>query len=79
MSEFLAKVRVVLTALPTWLAAATAVLTVVLFQVVPLLPDNIAVRAAAILTAALAVLRAAGEAVARLTPVKPDARGVLPK
>jgi hypothetical protein len=78
MSDLLRKLGVVLGALPGWLAAATAVLTYLAVEVVPHIPGPWGVRAAAALAAGLAVLRAAGEVVARVTPVAPQDRGVLP-
>lgn len=77
MSDLLRKLGVVLTSLPGWLAAATAVLTIVATEVVPLLPANWPV--AGWVATALALLAAAGAVVARLTPVEPSERGVLPK
>jgi hypothetical protein len=78
MSDLLRKLAVVLGALPGWLAALTALLTVFAAEVVPQIPGPWGVRAAALVASALAVLRAAGEVVARVTPVRPSERGVLP-
>lgn len=77
MSSLFAKLRVVLAALPTWLAAASAVLTVLGTEVVPLLPGGWAVQAAGWVAVALAWLSAAAAVVARVTTVLPDQRGVL--
>jgi hypothetical protein len=78
MSDLVAKLRVLLTALPTWLAAATAVLTVVSIHVVPNLPGGLPVEVGGWVATGLAIVRTVGEVVARLTPVEPEDRGVLP-
>jgi hypothetical protein len=77
MFTLFAKLRVMVGALPTWLAALTAVLTVVGTEIVPLLPGGWPVQAGGWVVVALAVLRTAGEVVARVTTVLPEQRGVL--
>jgi hypothetical protein len=78
MSNLFRKIGVVLTSLPGYLAAVIVVLTVVSAELVPLLPGPWAVRLGGWIATALVMLRAAAEVVARVTPVKPSERGVLP-
>jgi hypothetical protein len=77
--DVLRKLQVVLTALPGWLAAATAVLTVFATEVIPNIDGPWGVRLAALVATALAVLTLAGQVVARVTPVAAADRGILPK
>lgn len=72
------KIRVVLTALPTYLALATLVLTVVADEIIPLLPDNIGVQIAGYVAVALAWIAAIVRTISRLTPVPVEDRGLLP-
>ena len=73
MSDVLARVRVLLTAAPTYLVAAAAVVQVVVAE---LGDDWPAVAAGG--TRVLAVLAAATAIVRRVTPVLPVERGLLP-
>jgi hypothetical protein len=76
MSKFLARVRVLLTAAPTWIIAAVAVVQVAAVEAAKVLPeeaDTIAAwsaRAVALLLGIVAVVR-------RVTPVLPQERGLL--
>lgn len=77
--RLLAQARVLARAWPAWAAAITALLGVVTTQVVPLLPENVAVRVVAVAAAITAGVAAITAAVARVTPViDPDAVGLLP-
>jgi hypothetical protein len=78
VSDFLAKVKIVLTAIPTYGAAAVAVLTVISTSVVPLLPVGVGVKVAAWIAAALGVIQAVVAVVKRVTPVEEADRGILP-
>lgn len=77
MNDFLAKVKALLAAVPYWGAVATSVLTVVGTEVVPLLPENIGVRVAAVVALALGWVATIVRVVSRVTPVPSDARGLL--
>lgn len=78
MNDIIAKIKVVLTALPTYLAIATLVLTVVAAELVPLLPENLAAQIGGYIVVALAVIAAIVRTISRLTPVPEDQRGLLP-
>lgn len=75
---FWEKVKALLAALPAQLAAVQSLLTAVAVEVVPLLPDNLAVRAGAVLAVALGWIATAIAVVARVTPVPPSQQGLLP-
>lgn len=72
------RVVVVLKAAPTWLAAATATVTILSDELVRLLPDNLDTVVVQYAGLTLAVLGFAVTAIRRLTPVLPDERGLLP-
>jgi len=78
MSTLLAKAKVLLAAVPTWGAAAIAVLTVVADQIVPMLPGPMAIRVAGYVATAIAALSAVVAVVSRVTPAPVDKRGLLP-
>lgn len=78
MSEFLRKVGVLLAAVPAWGAAVQSALTVVATEVVPLLPGDWQVQAAAWVAVALGWVVTIVKVVSRVTPVAPAARGLLP-
>jgi hypothetical protein len=78
MKNFLAKVRVILTALPTYLAIVSGAIPVLLTVWVPLLPENVGIRVAAIGAGTLAVVGGVIETIRRLTPVIAADRGILP-
>jgi hypothetical protein len=78
LSTLWAKVKVVLGAAPFWGAAAVGLLTSVQLEVVPLLPGPWQVRAGAAIATALAIVGAIVRTVARVTPVPPAQRGLLP-
>lgn len=78
MSDIIAKAKVVLTALPTYLALATLVLTVAADELVPLLPDNVAAQVAGYIVVALGIIAAVVRTISRLTPVPESQRGLLP-
>jgi hypothetical protein len=78
MDKFMAKVKVVLTALPTYMTALAVIVTIVARQLADVLPDKAAgivqwsATIVAFLTAAVTVIR-------NVTPVLPIQRGVLPQ
>jgi hypothetical protein len=72
------KLKALLQALPAWGAAAQSVLTIVAVEVVPLLPENVAVRVAAVVAVAAGWVATAVAVVSRVTPVRPSQQGLLP-
>lgn len=73
------KAMVLLSAWPTLAASLTAVLAVVGTELVPKLPGDWPVKAAAWVAAALAVITVVSSAVARVTPIlHPSEKGLLP-
>ena len=78
MEDFFAKVKVVLKAAPTYLALAITVITVMVGELVPLLPEDLAVRVTAFAVALIAALAAVIRTIRRLTPVPKEQRGLLP-
>lgn len=74
-----ARVAVVVKALPTYLAVASMLLTFVADEVVPLLPENIAVQVLAYVTLIGTWIAAIVSTISRLTPATPEQRGLLPK
>lgn len=77
--ELVQKVKVFLTALPTYLAVVTAVLTALAQHIVPLLPESVAVQVSAWIVLALGWITAIVTTIRRLTPVEPWERGMLPR
>lgn len=77
MTKFLARVRVVLTAAPTYITTVAMVATVASEEIARAFPaaaepvGRVAVVVAAVAGAAVAIIR-------RVTPVLPAARGLLP-
>ena len=78
MTKLLARARVILTAAPTYLVAAAAVVTIVADEAAKVLPTGWQDNAAQIAGAVLAVIGAAVAIVRRVTPVLPAERGILP-
>jgi hypothetical protein len=74
----LQRLRVLLKAAPTWLAAVAAVLGVIAAEVVPNLPDNLAAKVGGVVAFGLSIVAAATAVVRRVTPVLPPERGILP-
>lgn len=73
------KVKVVLTALPTWGAAAVAVLTAFATHAVPVLPVAWQVKVAAVVASAVGGILVVVSVVSRVTPILfPDDKGLLP-
>lgn len=78
MRDLIARARVLLTALPTWLAAAVAVLTVVQEDIQSLLDELEGVPAGASwLVYAGVVVPAVVATIRRLQPAEPAERGLL--
>lgn len=71
------KYKALIGALPAQLAAVQSILTVLAVEVVPLLPDNVALRLSAWLVVALGWVAAAVQVVSRVTPVPEIARGLV--
>lgn len=81
MNQTIARTRVVLTALPTYLVAAAVILTIVsedVAQLLPMVPAGTAETVARWLVAAAGSLTAAVSIIRRVTPVLPAERGILP-
>lgn len=72
------KLKVLLSALPAQLAAVQSLLTAVAVIVVPVLPDNLALRVSAVVAVAAGWVATAIKAVSSVTPVPPAERGLLP-
>lgn len=80
MNNLGAKIRVIVGALPTWLAIATSVLTILAAEVVPELPGDTQAQVAGWIAAGIAILAAAIAVIRKLTPVlDPSQWGLLPK
>lgn len=74
------KAMVLLSAWPTIAASLTAVLAVVGTELVPQLPGDWPVKAAAWVAAAVGMIAVISAAVARVTPIlHPSDKGLLPK
>ncbi len=78
MSTFLAKLRVIITAAPTWLAGLAAAIPLLLTVWVPVLPEAIALRVTVIAGGATLVIGAVIQTIRILTPAPPNQRGLLP-
>lgn len=76
MSKLLARIRVVLTAAPTYLVAASTVVTVLREEIVAAFPGT-AEEIGAVAVPVLATLSAAVAIIRRVTPVIPEERGIL--
>lgn len=78
MSKLMAKVKVVLTALPTYMTAAAIAITLIAHQLAEVLPDKAAgiVQWSAIIAG---FLTTAVTVITRVTPVLPSQRGLLPQ
>lgn len=72
------KIKVVLRALPSYLAVASALLTLVATQLVPLLPPDLGLQVAAWCATAVAFIASVVATIKRLTPADPDTYGLLP-
>jgi hypothetical protein len=79
MTEFIARVKVVLSAAVTWLVVASSVVTVFADEIAPIIPAPWSERASAIAVTVLGVLAAAIAIIRRVSPVLPDERGILPQ
>ena len=78
-TKFVEGAKVVLKAAPLWISAALAFVTLVVTDVVPLLPDAWQGNVLSVTGTVIAVLTAALTIVRRVTPVEPDQRGILPQ
>ena len=77
MQDIWTRIKIVLRAAPTWLATASLVLTVVGVELLPLLPENVAVQAAGFITVALAWIAAIVRVIQRVMPAPPEVAGTL--
>lgn len=78
MNPTIARLKVIATALPTWLAAFALAAPVVAQQATELLPDEWGRKVATVVLTAAGVATFAVQTIRRLTPVAPAERGVLP-
>ena len=78
MKNLLKRARVILTAAPTYLVAAGAVVAIVSDEISKVLPSGWQDNAAQITGAVLGVIGAATAIVRRGAPVLPHERGILP-
>jgi hypothetical protein len=78
LDAFPAKARVVITALPTYLAAFITILTVMSTELVPLLPDAWAAKVAGYIAVSLLWVTGAITTIRRLTPADSSQFGLLP-
>ncbi len=76
--DLISKARVLATALPSYLAVATLILTVVAAELVPLLPGGLGTTVGGWIVTALLVIAALVRTVSRLTPADPSTYGLLP-
>jgi len=72
------RIRVVATAMPTWLVAASAVVVIVSEELAAVLPAGAGETVGRWAIVAVAVLGAAVNIIRRVTPVLPRERGILP-
>lgn len=78
MNRLLDRLRIIATAAPTWLTAASTVLLIIHSEIAGLLPAGVAERLGSIVLVAVAWLGAAVAIIRRVTPVPVEQRGVLP-
>lgn len=71
------KIRALIGALPAWLALVQSILTAVAVEVVPLLPDHLAVQVGSVLALMLGWVATAVRLVSRVTPVPAKAQGLV--
>lgn len=76
-SKFIARAKVVFTAAPTYLIAASAIVVIVSSEAATVLPAGAATTVAAVSLKVVAVLTAAINVIRRVTPVLPSERGLL--
>ena len=72
------KATVVMKALPTQLGVISVALTVVGYEIVPLLPEETAVQVGGYIATVVAALAAIVRTISRLTPADPVTFGLLP-
>jgi hypothetical protein len=78
MRDLLPKAKALLAALPAQLAVVQSLLTAAAVEVVPLFPDDVGVRVAAVVALALGWVATIVRVVSRVTPVPANQRGLLP-
>lgn len=77
MTRLLARLRVIATAAPTWLAAISAAAPFIADDIAHQLPDSWARPTARVVLTIGGLATAAIQTIRRLTPVPPSQRGVL--
>ena len=78
LEELWARAQVVLTAAVTWLVIAAAVITIIADELAKVLPAPWSDRISAWAITILGVLGAVITIIRRVTPVRPEERGLLP-
>lgn len=78
MNEFIQRVKVIGQSIVTWAGVAILVLGVVSDEIVGLLPADMGGKVIGGIAVAVAVLTAIVKVIQRVTPVLPEARGILP-
>lgn len=73
-----ARAQVILRAAPTWIGGAAIVVTVAADEVAKVLPTHAAETVGSVAVQVLAWLGAAVAIIRRVTPVRPEERGILP-
>lgn len=79
MKKLAARIRVILTAAPTWLVFAALTVQIVTEEISKILPAGWAARVVAIGGAVGAIIGAAIAIIRRVSPVLPAERGILPR
>ena len=79
MNTTLARIRVVLNAAPTWIAAVSTILVIVADEVAAVLPAGQAEVVGAAVVRIVAWLGAAVAIIRRVRPVLDDEKGLLPR
>lgn len=75
--KFIARAKVIFTAAPTYLVAASAIVIIVSSEAATVLPAGVATTVGAVALKIVAVLTAAINIIRRVTPVLPSERGIL--
>lgn len=73
-----ARVKVIATALPTYLALVSTAVGIIATELVPLLPENVAAQVGGYAATVVAWLAAIIRTISRLTPATPGTYGLLP-
>lgn len=79
MTKLVARIKVILRALPTYMVGAAVVLTLLAPEIAKLLPSGIGEHVASWLIKIAAFLGAAVAIIRKVTPVAPSQVGILPQ